>query len=654
MSAEGMPQEEPSFLAGPLGWTTRLITRNPLPVLACGVALAVLALALSANRLGFRTSRLDLLNPDCGYNRLWIEYINEFGDEDDVVVVVEGADRDHVVPVLEELSAALTRQNHFFHAVLHEVDLSKIRAKGLHYLPPEQLLQIERLVAQTEPIVAGDWARLNLGNMANDLCRQLEATGTPQSAAARSAAEAELGRLSESLHGAFREDRYRSPWPGMPCSVATISELSDEYLLTNEGRLGFVLLRLVKDDKDSFIQGSEALDALRRLVDRVAAYHPETAVGLTGLPVLENDEMRSSQTSMLEASLLSLLGVACLFIAGFGGIRHPVMTVLALLIAMAWSFGFITLAVGHLNILSMAFGVILIGLGVDFGVHYVARYLQLRSHIHRSDEALVQAARSVGPGVCTGAITTAVAFLTAALTKFTGVAELGIIAGGGIVLCLVAAMTILPAMIQLSDQRRVRQPLPAPLDIDAALRPLLGRPGWVLGGALAGTVALSLGIQHLWYDHNLLNLQPEGLESVELERKLLSEADQSVWFALSIAESRDELLKRKERFLGLDSIERVEEIASLLPADQAEKAPIIERIYRRLSVLPERAPDIPVDPPADLDACWRGLRQQWPAGRNRRGSSGTWNRSATRCGKRPWANVIGGCPTTSSVWPAIY
>jgi hypothetical protein len=86
------------------------------------------------------------------------------------------------------------------------------------------------------------------------------------------------------------------------------------------------------------------------------------------------------------------------------------------------------------------------------------------------------------------------------------------------------------------------------------------------------------------------------LESVELERKLLAESDQSVWYALSMADSREELLDRKAKFLQLPSVERTEEIASLLPVDHEIKQPIITRIHGVLTELPERPPLIAVDP----------------------------------------------------------
>ena len=103
MSAEGTPHTEPSLLARPLGWLTRVVIRFPAPTIALAVAVALVALALSCTRLGFRTSRLDLISSKCSYNRLWIDYIYEFGDEDDVVIVVEGASREQVVPSAELL-----------------------------------------------------------------------------------------------------------------------------------------------------------------------------------------------------------------------------------------------------------------------------------------------------------------------------------------------------------------------------------------------------------------------------------------------------------------------------------------------------------------------------------------------------------------------
>ena len=170
MSADRTPQGEFSFFAPCNGRPTRAVVRFPVATVTLGVALACVSIYLSTTRLSFHTSRLDLLNPESDYNRLWIDYINEFGDDDDAVVVVEGASRDQVVPVLQEISQSLSRQERLFHAVLHEVDLAKIRSKGLHYLSPDELMRLDGFLAEVGPILDGNWSLLNLGHMTEGLC----------------------------------------------------------------------------------------------------------------------------------------------------------------------------------------------------------------------------------------------------------------------------------------------------------------------------------------------------------------------------------------------------------------------------------------------------------------------------------------------------
>ena len=176
MLAEGMPRTEPSLLSRPLAWLTRLVVRYPLAVLILGVAAAVWALAVSHSHLKFHTNRDDVLNPSSDYNRRWIQYTKEFGDEEDVVIVVEGTGREAIVPVLDELATATQRDSRHFHAVMHKVDLSKLHAKGLHYLKPDDLAAIDGFLAQVDPILHGDWSQLSLTAMAGRMASMANMT----------------------------------------------------------------------------------------------------------------------------------------------------------------------------------------------------------------------------------------------------------------------------------------------------------------------------------------------------------------------------------------------------------------------------------------------------------------------------------------------
>lgn len=598
MSAERNPQADHSLLAAPVAWLTTLALRWPRGTIALSLVVAVAAVLYAMNVLTFRTSRHDLISPDSDYQKLWLDYVGEFGVEEDAVVVFQSASPAKVTAAIDALAAMLAQEPDQFQSILHRVDLAPIRAKGLHYLSAEQLGQLDQSLMLIDPVLQGEWAQMRLDAQlytaaqaaaSADQLTHLDAASREMVARLSSA---HLARLTTSLTAAIAdESTYISPWPLADERLSQAIVDHPEHLLANDGHIGFILLRLAKADS-GFAPGSAGVDRLRQLIDQADDEFPEVKIGLTGLPVLEDDEMRVSQRDMGMSSGLSFAGVIILFMAGLGGLRYPTLAVGVLVVAFCWTMGWMTLAIGHLNILTVSFGSILIGMGIDFGIHYVARYLETRSDTVDSRSALISTARSIGPGVVTGAVTTAAGFLTAFFTPFTGLAELGVIAGGGIMLCLLAVIVLLPPLVLLSDAKRPRTPL-IPLNIDRLIALPLRFPRTAVWASLAVTCIAGYAALNVRYDNNLLHLQARGLESVELEEMLLSETDHSVWYALSLADSPDELLAKKAKFAALPSVERVEEIVSILPRDVDAKQPLIARLHARLQNLPDEPPLIP-------------------------------------------------------------
>lgn len=592
MSESSPTHEETSWFGRPVRAITMLVVRWPRTTLALGLIVAIASMILMTARLDLKTSRLDLLNPNSSYNQLWLKYLEEFGGEDDVVVLVEGTDQEQVKSAMDELALALEREKGSFKAVFHKADLTGARSHALYYLPVDKLAELGQGLKRLQPILAGDWSALNVGNQLAYSAMGSQSPDESQREAALETLSLHVQNLQAKLAG---KEKYKSPWAEWDALGELQNSFSAHYAIVKEGQMGIILLRLIEDGS-KFDRGTAAIQRLRTVLAEFQRSHDGVKIGLTGLPVMENDEMKSNESASLKTSVVSLLGVAGLFIAGFGGIRHPLLAVAALMIGLTWSCGYLTLAVGHLNILSMAFGVILIGLGIDFGIHYVARYLALRGEIHESEPALIKTAVTVGPGIVTGGLTTAVAFLAAALTDFTGVAELGIIAGGGIVLCVLSAMLMLPAMIQWMDQSAPHRPLPRPIAVAPTVWFSENMPRATLFVSLGVVFFCAIGIPWVWYDHNLLHLQAEGLESVHLEQRLLAETDQSVWFAISVTDSPAELLARKAKFEQLPSVERTEEIASFLPNDVAAKQPLVETVGQELVQLPKEPPLLQLSP----------------------------------------------------------
>ena len=107
---------------------------------------------------------------------------------------------------------------------------------------------------------------------------------------------------------------------------------------------------------------------------------------------------------------------------------------------------------GHLNILSVVFTPLILGLGIDYGIHVLSRYEEALARRFSVREALAQALQAVGPGIINAAVTAAASFLALALTDFQGLRELGLISGIGILLCLAATLLVLPALVLVVDR----------------------------------------------------------------------------------------------------------------------------------------------------------------------------------------------------------
>src|SRR5262249_51418937 len=147
-----------------------------------------------------------------------------------------------------------------------------------------------------------------------------------------------------------------------------------------------------------------------------------------------------------------LAGVALLYLVVFRSFRYPLLTVSTLLVGTAWAMGWLTVTVGHLNILSSTFAVMLIGMG-DYGILWATRYDQERAGGADVLTAMRGTAGRGGPGPLTAAVTTALAFYAAMLADFQAIAELGWIAGSGVLLCALSCFTVMPALLRVFDRR---------------------------------------------------------------------------------------------------------------------------------------------------------------------------------------------------------
>ncbi len=481
----------------------------------------------------------------------WQQYVKEFGDDDDMVVVVRGKDRGQMIAALEDVAAQVRQSPNLYDRLFYKVDLRPLHNRALLFLSADQIRLIQdnlldlKLLLEV-PVLGGldplfGWKSLNLMQLLHEGERRATTLNGDRSLSPES--DSFLKQLNAVCHnaGSVLEDpkAYKNPWQSIVPGQSQQEDLMAEpqFFFSEDGTLAFLLVRPFKE-KEGFTFAQKSIDALRELIANTSPRYQGMEFGLTGLPVLENDEMVASQNDSNFAGWLALAGVALLYLVVYRGIRYPFMTVMALLVGTAWALGWTTLTVGHLNILSSAFAVMLIGMG-DYGVLWVTRFGEERRAGADLPDAMRKTARNVGPSILTAAMATAIAFYAAMLADLKAVAELGWIAGSGVLLCAFSCFVVMPPLLTLLDRRsrpKTAEDAPTILslkELSADHRPwlprLTKRPRWVIAGSLGVTLVLGYFALHIRYDHNLLKLQAQDLESVRWEQTLIAHTAGASW-----------------------------------------------------------------------------------------------------------------------------
>jgi hypothetical protein len=233
--------------------------------------------------------------------------------------------------------------------------------------------------------------------------------------------------------------------------------------------------------------------------------------------------------------------------------------------------------VGHLNLISIAFAVLFIGLGVDFAIHLGMHYASLRRDGIEHAEALRDAARNVGSSLVLCALTTAIGFYVFVPTDYRGVAELGLISGTGMVIILAQTLTFFVALISSWLPFREAVGARKSLRFDPGwFAAFTSRPRTVRAAALALGVAALFMLQWARFDPNVVRMRDPSTESVQAFNDLLSQNDHtSPWFANVVAPDLRSAERLGRRLRNLDAVGRVITLEDFVPEDQELKREIL-------------------------------------------------------------------------------
>jgi hopanoid biosynthesis associated RND transporter like protein HpnN len=399
--------------------------------------------------------------------------------------------------------------------------------------------------------------------------------------------------------------------PGFARMADRISEVSESLLagkprriswadefLEQEGEVYRIIIVQGRKNFAEKISTSQLIGEIRGLGESLGLV-PENGVRmrLTGMVPLAHDELETLQSGLAFAGALSLTLLTVILAFGVRSLRIIVSTLVTLLVSITWTTAWAMLSVGEFNLISAAFAVLMIGLGVDFAVHIGLRYEEEIREGLPVPRALERAGARTGPSVSLCALTSAIGFLSFVPTPYPGLGSLGIIAGGGMFISLIATFSVFPALLALMRAPTAQQVGRMP--VLASAYPIIDRRAGslVLAAVIIGVVSAAISSQ-VRFDFSTLSMRDPASESMLTLRDLQREEIVTDYSATVLADNAQEA----ERLAG--QLEQLEVVLEARPpswyvaGDQENKLLMIEDAAFFLeSIL---YPPPPVEPPTDL------------------------------------------------------
>ena len=577
-------------------------------MLLIAAALAVVCVAVTRARLEFHTGQDDLIRADSRDSRNYLRYTKEFPDIDGLVVAVSTEpSAARAEQFADTLARRLEADRVNVKSVFYKLDPGMMGNRALLYLDTRELRGLSDRIGDNLALLrdyAGDPTLANLFAIAN---RQMDEAIASAGAAPRAAPDARRvaggtasmdPRFFAALLTGMLADPASKPAPPwgdalMPSSGDSGSS-HDSYVTTDNGK--YLLLSVAPTDGAD--NAPQPVEVIQGELDAVRARFPDVTAGMTGGPALAYAERTTTQHDMALGSAIAVFGLILLLVIPFRGVVEPGFAIIALLVGVAWSFGFTTLAVGHLNLLSAVFTSVLVGIGINFPIHLMARYDEARRRGAAMPEAIELAVANTGMGVFASACIMALAFLMPTFTDFKGIAELGEISAMGLFFCLLSALLVFPALLAIRDRNRPSgvRPTLSLAPRRTTLETLFASPGWIVVVSVAGTLGLMFLMRGVKFDQNLLRLQSSSAEAVRFENVLLRDSGRSSWFGVSLAPNLDAAVREAAAFRKLPEVSEVETAATYIPGDQAQKRAILAGLARRLAPITVRTSASEDDP----------------------------------------------------------
>ncbi|MGB3864203.1 MAG: MMPL family transporter [Xanthobacteraceae bacterium] len=537
-------------------------TRFAVPTVVVALIATALAGVYATRNFAINTDINKLISPDLDWRQREIAFEKAFDQERLIIAVVEAPTPEYASAAAAALESKLAQNHANFDAVRRLGGGAFFEQNGLLFLPTAEVAQLTGQFEAAAPlleVMAGDPSLRGLTG-----ALEIALTGVKRGQFPLDAAARPLTAIAGTVERVLDKGNAAFSWR---------EQVSDKPL-TDADRRAFIEVKPVLNF-DELEPGKDATDAIRKAagdLDLAGAFGAR--VRLTGPVPIANEEFATVQEGALVNGIGTVLVV--LFILWLA-LRSPkiifaVFLTLAIGLAITTACGL--MMVGALNLISVAFAVLFIGLGVDFGIQYSVRY---RSERYKQDDlrlALLRGAKRSAVPLSLAAMATAAGFLSFLPTDYKGVSELGVIAGLGMLIAFLAAITVLPALLTLlnppGEKDAVGYAFLAPVDyfLEAYRVPI------IVGTLLVVVAGLPL-LYFLHFDFNPIHLRNPKVESIATYLDLRKDPNTGA-NAINVMTPNEAAAKQvEEKLAKLPQVSRAMSLDSFVPDDQPAKLKLI-------------------------------------------------------------------------------
>lgn len=555
-------------------------------VLATVVLLSILALQYTAGHLSINTDTAELVAPDAPFQKNRRNYEKAFSqDLHTLLLVVESDTPELTKSATKRLLRLLRANKESFNSAYIPNDNEFFRQNGLLYLDTDELQNLSNNLSLAQPFIGRIAQEPNLTGFFSIFEDAL--TNTDKTQDVPIDLTSLIDKVALALHKTINGENALMSWESM------IAEKK------NNSSNGFIIVA-PKFDFTQIRPAESAINSIRKAVDEIQDPNlPAVKVWVTGEVGLEDDELSGMSTGTFTASIFSIVLVLFILLVAYRSILLTFATLMTLALGMLFCGAFAAFSVKELNLISVAFAVSNIGLGVEYAIHFCLRYRDNLVHHIRKELALRSTLMSTAPSLLLCAGTTSIGLYAFIPTDYKGVSELGLLAGTSLFICLLITLIVLPALLKII-------PAPAKFQTDRtqngleklskklAILPLHYAKPISIATFVIAVISIML-MFNVETDFNPLNLRDPNTESVIAFKNLMKDKETTPMTLTVLAKDENSAKALEQKLSTLASVDKTVSLFDLQPTAQDDKLALIEEMGLMLGAQTQNFPALKND-----------------------------------------------------------